>query len=105
MQVVFGQKLILHPVLIAFMEQRILGEDHRSAATVFQDVHDQDQEQVRSFPCLKGSGKVGFDPVLFYASEGRIGDHHIDPVAGSVVARGARQGVIMRYLVHSIDAV
>src|SRR6185369_15694687 len=91
--------------LDTFAEQRAIGQDDGSTATILKQVHDQHQEQVGSFTGTEVGREVVFDTVFFHATEGRVGDDDIDPVTRAVVAQRARQGVVVADVSRYVDAV
>ena len=78
-QVALGEQLFLDAAFDAFTEQEAVRKHHGSAAALFQQVHDQHQKQVSRFAGTEGGREVGFDTVLFHATERRVGDDTVDP--------------------------
>ena len=104
-EVALGQELLLDPALDALAKERAVGEDDRGPAAVFQDVHDQNEEEIGGFPGLVHGGEVLLDPVLLHAAERGVCYDHIHPVPGGVVLQRAGKGVVVPDLDRDIDAV
>jgi len=104
-QVALGQQLFLDATLDAFTEEKAVGQHHRSAATVFEQLHDQHQEEIGGFAGAEGGGEVSFDAVFFHATERRVGDNAVDPLFRAPADQRTGQGVVVADLVRHLDAV
>ena len=95
MQVALGQQLFFDAGFDALAKQGAVGQHQGGAATGLQDVFDEHQKQVGRFFGANVCRKALFNARLFHAAKGRVGQDHVHPVGGGVVAQGAGQGVIV----------
>ena len=66
---------------------------------------DEHQEQVSRFLGAHVGRKALLDARLLDAAEGRVGQHHVHPLGGAVVAQRAGQGVVVADVAGHLDAV
>ena len=104
-QVAFGQQFLFDRGLHAFAEQCAVRQHDGTSTAVFQHVHDQHQKQIGGFPSTELLREVGFDAVLFHASERWICDDAVNSILRSVAGQGLRQRVVMSNVGGHVDAV
>ena len=64
----------------AGFKQHVVGQHHGGAATGFEQMLDEHEEEVGGFLGADVGGEVGLDAGFLGAAEGRVGEHHVHPV-------------------------
>jgi hypothetical protein len=104
-QVALGEQFLLDAGFDAFAKERAVGQHNRAASAVFDQVHDEDEEQVGGFAGADGGGEILLDAILLHAAERRVGDDDIHAVFRAVIAERSGEGVVVADLAGHFDAV
>lgn len=104
-EVALGEEGFLDAGLHSLAEEGAVGQDDAGAASGLEELHDEDEEEVRRLAGAELGGEVGLDAVFLHAAEGRIGHDAVDAFLRAPVAEGAAEGVVMADAGGDVDAM